>query len=89
MSDALVGTDDIGEPSRKSDGDSGQKRSLGARISLFYRQVISEMRKVIWPTRKELITYTTVVIVFVTVMALFIAAIDYVFGQGVLWVFGR
>ena len=36
-----------------------------ARISLFYRQVVAELRKVIWPTRKELVTYTTVVLVFV------------------------
>ena len=45
--------------------DREAKKSLPARISLFYRQVLAELRKVIWPTRKELITYTTVVIFFV------------------------
>ena len=44
------------------------KKPLPARISLFYRQVIAELRKVIWPTRKELVTYTTVVIAFVMVV---------------------
>jgi len=38
---------------------------LFARLGTFYRQVIAELRKVIWPTRRELITYTWVVIVFV------------------------
>ena len=32
------------------------KKPLPARISLFYRQIIAELRKVIWPTRKELVT---------------------------------
>jgi len=61
---------------------------LFARMGTFYRQVIAELRKVIWPTRKELITYTWVVIVFVTVMSLFVAALDLIFGRGVLAVFG-
>ena len=42
----------------------------------------------IWPTRRELITYTWVVIAFVTVMALFVAALDLVFGRAALAVFG-
>ena len=46
-------------------GQSSQKKGLIARILLFYRQVVAEMRKVVWPTRNELITYTIVVMVFV------------------------
>ena len=44
-----------------------EEESLGllGRISLFYRQVISELRKVVWPTRQQLSTYTAVVLVFV------------------------
>ena len=62
--------------------------SIFARVALFIRQVIAELRKVIWPTRKELIAYTTVVIVFVLVMAGIVAVFDYVFTKGVLFVFG-
>lgn len=62
--------------------------SLFGRLALFLRQVIAELRKVIWPTRKELITYTIVVIVFVVAMAAIVAAFDYVFTRGVLFVFG-
>ncbi len=63
-------------------------KPLPARISLFYRQVIAEMRKVIWPTRKELVTYTTVVIAFVLVVIAYVTALDFGFSKAVLAVFG-
>jgi preprotein translocase subunit SecE len=68
----------------------GRDKKLGifARISLFIREVIAELRKVIWPTRKELVTYTGVVIVFVLIMAGIVAVLDFVFGRGVLALFG-
>jgi preprotein translocase subunit SecE len=59
-----------------------------SRLALFVRQVVAELRKVIWPTRKELIAYTTVVVVFVLIMAAIIAGFDYVFTRGVLIIFG-
>jgi len=59
-----------------------------ARWALFFRQTVAELRKVIWPTRKELINYTWVVLVFITVMAVIIGAFDVVFAKGVLMVFG-
>ena len=61
---------------------------LPARISLFYRQVIAEMRKVIWPTRKELVTYTSVVIVFVLVVIAYVTVLDFGFSKAILAVFG-
>jgi len=61
---------------------------LPARISLFYRQVIAELRKVIWPTRKELVTYTSVVIVFVLVVIAYVTGLDFVFSKAVLGIFG-
>ena len=65
-----------------------ERPGLGARIALFYRQIIAELRKVIWPTRKELLTYTAVVIVFVSVVATIVAVLDLVFAKGVLKIFG-
>jgi len=76
---------------RGSDGGGRKAAAKGnvfSRLALFIRQVVVELRKVIWPTRKELIAYTTVVIVFVLFMAAIIAAFDYVFTQGVLAIFG-
>ena len=58
-------------------------------IGRFFREIISELRKVIWPTRRELLTYTTVVIVFVTIIATIVALLDYGFAKGILFSFGN
>ena len=54
----------------------------------FLREVVAELRKVIWPGRRELITYTTVVIVFVAIMVALVAGLDLLFAKGVIAVFG-
>ena len=64
------------------------KLSLFGRLALFIRQVVAELRKVIWPTRKELITYTWVVIVFVAIVTAIVGVYDLVFTRLVLQVFG-
>jgi preprotein translocase subunit SecE len=56
--------------------------------ALFLRQVIAELRKVIWPTRKELVTYTTVAIVFILVMVGIVTGLDTAFTKLVFEVFG-
>ena len=56
--------------------------------ALFLRQVIAELRKVIWPTRKELVTYTTVAIVFILVMTGIVTGLDYAFTKLVFEIFG-
>lgn len=67
---------------------STERLGLFGRISLFFRQVIFELKKVVWPTREQLVTYTAVVVVFVTIMGLIIAALDFAFVKLVLLVFG-
>jgi preprotein translocase subunit SecE len=64
------------------------KASLLSRLARFLREVVAELRKVIWPSRRNLVTYTIVVLVFVAVMVALVALLDYVFGQGVLFLFG-
>jgi preprotein translocase subunit SecE len=59
------------------------------RFMRFLREVVAELRKVIWPTRKELLTYTAVVVVFLTVVTAIVAGLDFVFAKAVLWVFGK
>ena len=61
-----------------------QRRSLRR----FLREVVAELRKVIWPGRRELITYTTVVIVFVAFIVALVAGLDLLFAKGVVAVFG-
>jgi preprotein translocase subunit SecE len=55
-------------------------RAKLAGLSLFVRQVVAELRKVVWPTRQQLITYTIVVLVFVAAMMAFTSLLDLAFG---------
>ena len=65
-----------------------RRSGIFGRIGGFFREVVSELRKVIWPTRKELLTYTGVVIGFVTIMVAIVAVLDYGFAKAVLFSFG-
>jgi preprotein translocase subunit SecE len=58
------------------------------RIALFARQVTTELRKVVWPTKEQVVTYTAVVIVFVTILASIVSGLDLGFTKLVLLVFG-
>ena len=57
-------------------------------IGRFLREVVAELRKVIWPTRNQMVTYTIVVIVFVAFMVALVGVLDLLFAKGVLAVFG-
>ena len=65
-----------------------RRDGLVSRIRRFLRQVVAELKKVVRPTRNELITYTTVVLFFVVVVMAYVSGLDYLFGKLVLWVFG-
>jgi preprotein translocase subunit SecE len=69
---------------RDRDGGPGYFR----RIPTFIREVYAELQKVIWPTRKELLTYTSVVVVFVAIMMTIVGLLDLGFAKGLLFVFG-
>jgi preprotein translocase subunit SecE len=66
---------------------SSTKKRRGS-PTLFLRQVIAELRKVVRPSRNELVTYTSVVLVFVLVVMLYVSVMDFAFGKLVLWAFG-
>ena len=54
----------------------------------FYRQVVAELRKVVWPTQQQLITYFVVVLVFVLVVMTIVSLLDLGFGKLIFAVFG-
>jgi preprotein translocase subunit SecE len=56
--------------------------------AVFYRQVVAELRKVVWPTQQQLITYFIVVLVFVLVVMTIVSLLDLGFGKLVFKVFG-
>jgi len=53
----------------------------------FYRQVVAELRKVVWPTQQQLVTYLIVVVVFVLAMIAYVSVLDLAFGKLIFWVF--
>ena len=65
-----------------------ERKGLFARIGLFYRQMVIELGKVVWPTRNQLTSYTWVVVGFVGILALIVAIIDLGLAKAVLTVFG-
>ena len=69
-------------------GTQERKTSIFARLLLFIRQIISELKKVVRPTRSELLTYASVVLVFVLLVMAFIAVVDLGIGAVVQKVFG-
>ena len=60
----------------------------GGKPTRFVRESISELRKVLWPSRNELVTYSIVVIVFVVIMVAIVAGLDIGFARLVLLLFG-
>lgn len=67
---------------------SEQKLGVFARVGLYYRQVVNELKKVVWPTREMLTTYTAVVLVFVSFIIAVVSLFDAVITKLVFWVFG-
>ncbi len=65
-----------------------ESQGIFGRIGLFYRQIVSELRKVVWPTRNQLTTYTSVVLVFVGFVILVVSIFDLVLTKIVFWIFG-
>ena len=65
-----------------------ERRNPFARLALFIRQVVAELRKVVTPTRRELLRFTGVVLVFVLIMMGLVWGLDQLFSWLVTWAFG-
>jgi preprotein translocase subunit SecE len=63
-----------------------RKKRVGPRQ--FFREVRQELKKVAWPTRRELLAYTLVVLVSVVVLTSFVFGLDFLISKGVLAIFG-
>ena len=61
-----------------------QERTTPAK---FVTEVRDELRKVVWPTRKELITYTTSALIFILIMVGLVTGLDVAFSKLVLALF--
>jgi preprotein translocase subunit SecE len=82
-----MATQTRGEAAEKRGGAKPPARR-GTSPALFFRQSVAELRKVIWPTRRELTTYTTVALAFIVVMIAIVTSLDYGFTKLVIAIFG-
>ena len=73
--------------SERSSVRSGKGRERTSPVT-FYRQVVAELRKVVWPTQQQLVTYLIVVLVFVLAMIAYVSVLDLAFGKAVFGLFG-
>jgi preprotein translocase subunit SecE len=61
-------------------------RGWADRVKQFYQDVRSEMKKVSWPARQEVLGTTVVVIVSVFFFGIYLFAVDFVLQSGLNWV---
>jgi preprotein translocase subunit SecE len=80
-------TADKGRPTRKR-GEKTASRNPFKRLGRFLREVVEQLRKVVYPTRRQLITYSIVVLVFVGIMMAYIGGLDLLFGDLIRRAFG-
>jgi preprotein translocase subunit SecE len=83
-----MATQTRGQTPQKRAKSGGPAQSGRTSVALFVRQVVFELRKVIWPTRRELRTYTIVALTFVLVMVAIVTSLDTAFTKLVFWAFG-
>ena len=81
--------DEKGQPTRAPRQAPARKPEDG-RTSLpqYLREVRSELRKVAWPTRPEVVRYSIIVTVCVIVYMLYVGVIDYGMAHFADWFYG-
>ena len=76
------------KPKKAKKANSGPSRNPVLFVWNYLKQVVAELRKVIWPNRKQMVSYTTVVLLFLAFMVALIGGVDLGLAKLVLWVFG-
>ena len=67
---------------------TAKKPSLLSRVKRFFKDIAGELKKIAWPSKKQVINNTTVVIVVVIISSIGISLIDYFFGLIIRLFFG-
>lgn len=67
---------------KKSKGFFAKIKNFFGRIGKFFRDTVSEMKKVVWPSKKQVLNNTVVVLVVVLLAAVIIMVLDAVFHLG-------
>ena len=82
-----MATQTRGQSAERRSGSGAAAKRDRTTPALFVRQVAAELRKVIWPTRNELVTYTAAALIFVIVMSVIVLTLDWGFTKAMFWFF--
>ena len=82
-----MATQTRGQGAERRSGSGAAAKRDRTTPALFIRQVAAELRKVIWPTRNELVTYTTAALAFVIFMSVIVLTLDWGFTKAMFWFF--
>jgi preprotein translocase subunit SecE len=82
-----AGLDRRAAPQQATKRAAVQEKRKRTSVRQFLKEVRLELKKVDWPTRAELTTYTIVVLVTITVLTGFVFGVDYVFAKFVFPIF--
>jgi len=83
-----MATQTRGQSAERRSGSGAAAKRDRTTPALFVRQVAAELRKVIWPTRNELMTYTVAALIFVVILSTIVLTLDYGFTKLMFWIFG-
>jgi len=68
---------------------SGLQRREPNTIQRLWRETSGELRKVSWPTRKEAVSLTWIVLIVMAIMAAILGGLDWAFFRFFAWLLGR
>ena len=77
----------MADKSVKKKGFFAKVKGFFVGIGKFFRDTVSEMKKVVWPSKKQIINNTLVVLAVVLVAAIVLVALDALFGFGISGLF--
>ena len=70
---------------KKSDSkskDSKPKKNVFQKITRFFKDLKSEFKKIVWPSKKQVLNNTAVVLVFMAITGVALWILDFIFIQG-------
>ena len=76
------------ETKTKNSDNNASSENFFIRFITFFKEMVWELKATVWPTKKDLISYTIIVLIFVAIMMVILAAWDFALGKFFLQVFG-
>jgi preprotein translocase subunit SecE len=81
-----IDEDGVQKATRRPAPSPNAPREPRAKPREFAREVNAELRKVAWPSRRETINLSIIVLIFLVVLTAIIAGLDLGFSKVVLWI---